>query len=144
MTPANPPSSPESFPPTALPPDGKARAALAHLEKCADTEVLRVALLNLCNRFGHVDRLDILASTQAGGRQALCFLRMTTEAQELRLMKALGVGRFGGDVVVVVNLPMPVEAPRNPRGIPRAANNSEWMSLPAEMQVPPSRRRGAR
>ena len=49
-------------------------------------------------------RLDILTARQAGKRQALCFLRMDSDEQEQQVMNALGVGRFGGDIVVVIDL----------------------------------------
>lgn len=32
-------------------------------------------------------------------------LRLKSEAQETRLMASLGVGRFGNDVLVIVDLP---------------------------------------
>ncbi len=74
------------------------------LTECADITELRPKLHALCSHFGSLSRLDILPATQAGKRQALCFLRMDTAEQERRLMSELGVGRFGGDLVVVVDL----------------------------------------
>lgn len=68
---------------------------------------LKPALHSLCSRYGSVARLDILAASQAGKRQALCFLRMGSAEQELHLMSELGVGRFGGDLVVIVDLQTP-------------------------------------
>ena len=61
-------------------------------------------MYSLCSRFGSIARLDILAAGQAGKRQALCFLRMDSPEQERALMSELGVGRFGGDLVVIVDL----------------------------------------
>jgi len=58
----------------------------------------------ICLGFGSVSRVDILISSQVGKRQALCFLRMATKEQEETLMRELGVGRFGGDIVVIVDL----------------------------------------
>jgi hypothetical protein len=78
-----------------------------HLSKFADISTLRPALHSLCSRFGSVARLDILAASQAGKRQALCFLRMDSAEQEHQLMSELGVGRFGGDLVVIVDLQTP-------------------------------------
>ncbi len=77
------------------------------LKTFADITTLRPALHSLCSRYGSVARLDILAASQAGKRQALCFLRMDSADQERRLMKDLGVGRFGGDLVVIVDLQTP-------------------------------------
>jgi hypothetical protein len=76
----------------------------ALLQNHADIATLRPALHSLCSRFGSVARLDILAASQAGRRQALCFLRMDSAAQERELMSELGVGRFGGDLVVILDL----------------------------------------
>ncbi|MDO9258822.1 MAG: hypothetical protein V4639_18075 [Pseudomonadota bacterium] len=77
------------------------------LKNFPDISALRPALHSLCSRYGSVARLDILAASQAGKRQALCFLRMDSAAQEQQLMRELGVGRFGGDLVVIVDLLTP-------------------------------------
>ncbi len=77
------------------------------LNKFADIGALKPALHSLCSRYGSVARLDILAASQAGKRQALCFLRMGSAEQEHHLMSELGVGRFGGDLVVIVDLQTP-------------------------------------
>lgn len=79
----------------------------SHLQNFTDISTLRPALHSLCSRFGAVARLDILAARQAGRRQALCFLRMGSLEQESHLMSELGVGRFGGDLVVIVDLHTP-------------------------------------
>ena len=78
-----------------------------HLKTCTNITTLRPALHSLCSRYGSVTRLEILAASQAGKRQALCFLRMDSADQEQQLMKELGVGRFGGDLVVIVDLQAP-------------------------------------
>lgn len=78
-----------------------------HLKNFTDISSLRPALHSLCSRFGSVARLDILAARQAGRQQALCFLRMASVEQESHLMRELGVGRFGGDLVVIVDLHTP-------------------------------------
>lgn len=77
---------------------------LDQLNGYADIGALRPALLSLCSRFGSIARLDILAATQAGKRQALCFLRMGSAEQEQQLIREFGVGRFGGDLVLIVDL----------------------------------------
>ena len=79
----------------------------AHLQNFSDISTLKPALHSLCSRYGSVARLDILAASQAGKRQALCFLRMGSTDQENQLMRELGVGRFGGDLVVIVDLQTP-------------------------------------
>ena len=77
---------------------------LEHLKNCTDIGAVRPALHSLCSRFGSIARLDILAASQAGKRQALCFLRMDSPEHERQLMSELGFGRFGGDLVVIVDL----------------------------------------
>jgi len=83
--------------------------ALAQLGPHSDVPSLRLALHRLCERFGRVQRLDILKAVHADVVQAICFLRMEREEQELQLMKTLGLGRFGGEVVFVLNLDVPVK-----------------------------------
>ena len=78
--------------------------ALEQLKKCADLSELRTALYVLCTRYGGILRLDILEASQQGNRQALCFLRLKTHEQEQQFMTELGVGRFSGDLVVIVDL----------------------------------------
>lgn len=78
--------------------------SLDELKSCADIGALRPALLSIFSRFGSIARLDILAASQEGRRQALCFLRMDSDEQEQQLVRELGVGRFGGDLVLIVDL----------------------------------------
>ena len=77
---------------------------LDQLKNCTDPSDLKSALFLLCARFGTVKRLDILMASQSGQRQALCFFRLGSADQEQQLMNQLGVGRFGGELVVVVDL----------------------------------------
>ena len=77
---------------------------LEHLKNCADLGELRSALHALCSRYGLIVRLDILLASQAGKQQALCFFRLESGEQEQQLMCELGVWRFGGDLVVIVEL----------------------------------------
>lgn len=78
--------------------------SLDRLKNCPDIKSLKLELCSLCSCFGSIARLDVLMARQAGKRQALCFLRMDSAAQEQKVMSELGVGRFGGDIVVVVDL----------------------------------------
>lgn len=78
--------------------------ALEQLKKCTDLSDLRTALYVLCAQYGGILRLDILEASQQGKRQALCFLRLQTHEQEQQFMTELGVGRFSGDLVVIVDL----------------------------------------
>jgi hypothetical protein len=70
----------------------------------ADVGHLTTALRSLCARYGSVSRLHVLTAHQQGKRQALCFLRMDTPDQERHLMRELGIQRFSGDLVLVVDL----------------------------------------
>ena len=81
--------------------------AFDQLQNFSDIGTLKPALHSLCSRYGSVARLDILAASQAGKRQALCFVRMDSAEQERQLMSDLGVGRFAGDLVMIVDLHTP-------------------------------------
>jgi hypothetical protein len=83
-------------------------SALAELRQHSDVPSLKSALQSLCGQFGRIARLDILTALHEGTTQAICFLRMERPEQEQKLMKTLGVGRFGGEVVFVLNLDVPV------------------------------------
>lgn len=80
------------------------------LRACPDVATLKARLLEACAGFGPVQRLDVLTSTHEGRQQAICFLRLQTAEQEQALMKALGIGRFGGELVFVVDLQAPAAA----------------------------------
>ncbi len=80
---------------------------LDRLQNCPDVATLKPELHRLCEKFGEVTRLDVLTSVHEGTRQAICFLRLDTPEKELVLMRALGVGRFGGEVVFVFDLGAP-------------------------------------
>lgn len=77
---------------------------LDRLQNCPDAATLKPELHRLCEKFGKVTRLDVLTSVHEGTRQAICFLRLDTPEKEQVLMRALGVGRFGGEVVFVFDL----------------------------------------
>lgn len=81
--------------------------AFDQLKNFSDIGTLKPALHSLCSRYGSVARLDILAASQAGKRQALCFVRMDSAEEERQLMTELGVGRFAGDLVMIVDLQTP-------------------------------------
>lgn len=82
-------------------------STLARLQQHADVASLKSALHQLCSEFGRITRLDVLAAKQRGVRQAICFLSMERPEQEQQLMKTLGVGRYGGEVVFVIRLGEP-------------------------------------
>ena len=78
--------------------------ALRELQQYGDAETLTPALHGLCSHFGPVEKLVILTAKHEGTRQAICFLRLASEDQEQKLMQSLGVGKFGGEVIIVVDL----------------------------------------
>jgi hypothetical protein len=77
---------------------------LDRLQNCPDVATLKPELHSLCEKFGKITRLDVLTSVHEGTRQAICFLRLDSPEKEQVLMRALGVGRFGGEVVLVFDL----------------------------------------
>ncbi len=84
------------------------------LKSCADADDLKPLLHSICSGFGEVSRLDVLVASRVGKRQAMCFLRMATLEQEQALMRELRMGRFGGDVVLIVDLkPKSIEPSKN-------------------------------
>ena len=71
------------------------------------------------SRYGQVQRLDLVRADQGQARRVMCFMRMASESQEQALVSALGMGRFGGDLVWVLALdaaglalPWPVHSPQ--------------------------------
>ncbi|MFC5522766.1 hypothetical protein [Polaromonas jejuensis] len=77
---------------------------LDKLQHCPDLASLRFTLHRVCSRFGSVAQLKILPASCAGKQQALCFFRMASAEEEQQLMSGLGVRRFGGELVVVVDM----------------------------------------
>lgn len=80
------------------------RHALQDLQQYTDAETLTPALHGLCSRFGSVEKLVVLTAKHEGEKQAICFLRLASEDQENALMQSLGAEKFGGEVVIVVDL----------------------------------------
>jgi mannose/fructose-specific phosphotransferase system component IIA len=78
--------------------------AFRELQQCDSAETLTPALHRLCSHFGTVENLVVLTARHEGTKQAICFLRLASETQEQKLMQSLQVGRFGGEVVIVVDL----------------------------------------
>jgi hypothetical protein len=87
--------------------------ALRELQQYATAETLTPALHRLCGHFGLVEKLVILTAKHEGAKQAICFLRLESEDQEQALMQTLGVGRFGGEVVIVVDLKVNASNPES-------------------------------
>ena len=79
-------------------------AAMTALAQCTDVASLRSELHALCSDFGAVSRLDILPAPDRAKRQVVCFIRLASPEQELRLMRQLGVQRFGNELFMVLEL----------------------------------------
>lgn len=75
--------------------------ALAH---CRDVASLKTELQSLCAAYGSAPHIDILTMVEAGKRRAVCLLRLETAVQEERMAAQFGLGRFGDDLFVVVEL----------------------------------------
>ena len=103
---------------------------LAHLDGRHDLAGLRSALDALCSRYGSLRHLTILPANHVGRQQALCFLRMASSDEEERIMTALGIGRFGGELVLVVNL-----RPGLVSGASAQAATPSWLVAAAPMQL---------
>ena len=78
--------------------------ALDELKQYPTVDALKPALKRLCEKFGRIARLDVLTAVHEGTRQAICFLKLQSQEKEQILMKTLGVGRFGGEIVFVLDL----------------------------------------
>jgi F0F1-type ATP synthase beta subunit len=78
--------------------------ALRELQQCESAETLTPAVHSLCSHFGTVENLVVLTARHAGAKQAICFLRLASEAQEQALIQALGATKLGIEVVIVVDL----------------------------------------
>ncbi|MDO8774585.1 MAG: RNA-binding protein [Burkholderiaceae bacterium] len=96
--------------------------SLRDLCQCPDVAALTPALHGLCSHFGRVDKLAILTANHEGMQQAICFLRMESPEKEQILMKTLGVGRFGGEVVFVVDL-------QSTKFSPEFGPSTEWANF---------------
>lgn len=84
-----------------------------------DVFALKDRLHELFARYGEVSRLDLVRADQGPSRRVMCFLRMCTPEQEQALVEALGLGRFGGDLVMVLALePGPAAVPARTAGAP--------------------------
>jgi hypothetical protein len=81
------------------------RGWLESLSGCCDAAGVRSAITELCTEFGKVTHIDVLTLAMDEKRQAVCLLRLESDAQERRLMSTLGISRFGDDVLVIVDLP---------------------------------------
>lgn len=105
---------------------------LDRLRHCPDVATLKPALHRLCEKFGRVTRLDVLTSIHEGTRQAICFLRLDSPEQEQLLIQTLGVGRFGGEIVFVVDLGVSSSDEA-------AGPSSQWSALDDGVSRPSSR-----
>ena len=78
--------------------------ASEHLKNCASVSDLKREIRSQCARFGSILHIDVLLARRNGTRQAMCFWRMESPEREDEVISEFGVGRFGGDLVVIVDL----------------------------------------
>lgn len=105
---------------------------LRDLQQYDDAETLTPALHGLCSHFGPVEKLVILTAKHEGTKQAICFLRLASEDQEQTLMQSLGVGKFGGEIIIVVDLkPTDPSHERHPNLHWRSDHTSRHMAFHA-------------
>jgi hypothetical protein len=67
-----------------------------------DVFVIKDRLHILFSCFGLVRRLDLVRTGQGQSPRLMCFLRMSSPDEEQAVVDALGLGRFGGDLVMVL------------------------------------------
>jgi hypothetical protein len=75
---------------------------------CTDAAGLNRAIQELCTESGIVARIDIRTLVESGKRQALCFLRIDSAAQQEQLVRTHGLTRCGNDLLLIVDLPAEV------------------------------------
>ncbi|MCE2878228.1 MAG: RNA-binding protein [Comamonadaceae bacterium] len=68
-----------------------------------DVAELQDRLHGLFSEHGQVRRLDLIRADQAGRRRFLVFVRMKTAREDDAVALALGLGRFGGDLVMLIS-----------------------------------------
>ncbi len=74
------------------------------LKSCSNAGDVKRELRSLCAPFGGISRIDVLMASHGSTRQALCFWRMESPEREEEVMCEFGVGRFAGDLVMIVDL----------------------------------------
>jgi len=99
------------------------RDLLKSLAGCQDVASLRSTIHEQFTEFGGIANMDILTMTMPGKRQALCFLRLDSAAQEQQLMAYAGVTRFGNELLCVVDLPAEQAEAAEPREGFRSRSN---------------------
>lgn len=110
-------SMPQPSAPSGQPPPFQHPAA-------GDAFDLRERLYLLFSEHGHVHRLELLRADQNGQRRFLCFVRMRNEQENRAVAQSLGLGRFGGDLVMLIA--PDADSPINPpwlAGLPGSARS---------------------
>lgn len=77
---------------------------IENLQGRHDLAGVRAGMLRVCGSFGRVHNLTIFAVNHVDQPRAVCFVRMASAEEDQRIMASLGIGRFGGQLVVVVSL----------------------------------------
>ena len=114
---------------------------LENLGKLDSVMALKKELRAICSAYGVVARLEVLVANQVGKRRALCFLGMQTTEQEQTVMRELQLGRFGGDVIAIVELEKDIQPEREFFKAPRTENTGHGAfqpTLPIAALIKPS------
>ena len=78
--------------------------AIEKLRTCISAGELNTALRLLCVSFGAVSSLKIIEVEKPGQRQMMCFLRFENILAMQRFSTEFGVGIFGGELILIVDL----------------------------------------
>ena len=78
--------------------------ATEKLRTCTSADELNIALRLLCVPFEVVSSLKIIEVEKPGQRQMLCFLRFENTLAMQRFSTEFGVGIFGGELILIVDL----------------------------------------
>ena len=111
------------------------RDLLKSFAGCKSVASLRSTFCELSAEFGAITLMDILTMNQPGKRQAMCFFRPESPLQERQLMANRGVTRFGGDLLLVVDLPEEAKPAQQREGFRPRANKQRRSSSPARREL---------
>jgi len=91
-----------------------------------DVFAIKDRLQVLFSCFGRVQRLDLVRTHQGQSSRFMCFLRMGCPAEEQAVAQALGMGRFGGDLVMVLTPQGTLPQRAAASGVPAVASGWPW------------------
>ena len=78
--------------------------AIEKLRICTSADEFNTALRLLCVSFGVVNSLKVITVEKPGQRQMMSFLRFENMLAMQRFSTEFGVGIFGGELILIVDL----------------------------------------